>query len=117
MQWLETRAMEDFQDFLTYKIAHVTTGEFQIGKFDEARKIYQEAVSTYGKGFKGAYLLQEKDSERGIAVILWDSEDSMRENEGTEAHKAVLKKMMPLFASTPQTTYYEVVTEIQPSEE
>jgi heme-degrading monooxygenase HmoA len=106
--------MEDFQDFLTHKIAHVTIGEFQLGKFDEARKIYQEAVSTYGSGFKGAYLLQEQGTERGIAVILWDGEDSMKANEGTDAHKAVLRKMMPLFASVPRTTYYEVVTEITP---
>jgi len=106
--------MEDFQDFLTHKIAHVTVGEFQLGKFDEARQIYQEAVGTYGQGFKGAYLLQETGTERGIAVILWDSEESMKANEGTDAHKAVLKKMMPLFADTPRTTYYEVVTEIQP---
>lgn len=106
--------MEDFQDFLTHKIAHVTIGEFQLGKFDTARQIYQEAVSTYGKGFEGAYLLQEAGTERGIAVILWDSEESMRANEGTETHKAVLKKMMPLFADTPRTSYYEVVTEIQP---
>ncbi|MBF2028416.1 MAG: antibiotic biosynthesis monooxygenase [Oscillatoriales cyanobacterium C42_A2020_001] len=108
--------MEDFHDCLTHKIAHVTVGEFQLGKFDEARRIYQEAVSTYGKGFEGAYLLQETGTERGIAVILWDSEQSMKENEGTEAHKTVLKKMMPLFATTPTTTYYEVVTEIQPGE-
>jgi len=106
--------MEDFHDFLTHKIAHVTMGEFQLGKFDEARQIYHEAVSTYGKGFKGAYLLQEKGTERGIAVILWDSEEDMKANEGTDAHKAVLKRMMPLFADTPTTTYYEVVTEIQP---
>ncbi|EKQ68422.1 hypothetical protein OsccyDRAFT_2956 [Leptolyngbyaceae cyanobacterium JSC-12] len=109
--------MEDFHDCLSHKIAHVTVGEFQVGKFDEARKIYQEAVSTYGSGFKGAYLLQEPDTERGMAVILWDSEQSMKENEGTEAHKMVLKKMMPLFATTPVTTYYEVVTEIHPGEE
>lgn len=107
--------MEDFHDFLTHNIAHVTMGEFQLGKFDAARQIYQDAVSTYGKGFKGAYLLQERGTERGMAVILWDSEESMKANEGTEAHKAVLKKMMPLFADTPKTTYYEVVTEIQPT--
>ncbi|NJP11216.1 MAG: antibiotic biosynthesis monooxygenase [Leptolyngbyaceae cyanobacterium RU_5_1] len=108
--------MEDFQDFLTYKVAHVTIGEFQLGKFDQARKLYQEAVSTYGQGFRGAYLLQEKGTERGIAVTLWDSEESMNTNESRDAHRAVLRKMMPLFADTPKTTYYEVVTEIEPVE-
>lgn len=108
--------MEDFQDFLTFNLAHVTIGEFQLGKFDEARQIYQQAVETYGEGFKGAYLLQERGSERGIALIFWDSEASMKANEGTEAHKLILKKMMPLFASTPETVYYDVVTEITPPE-
>lgn len=106
--------MSEFQDFLTHKFAHVTIGEFQPGKFAEAQQLYQEAIATYHEeGFRGAYLLQEKGTERGISVIFWDSEDSMAANEN-EAYKAILRKMAPLFASTPVTTAYEVVSEIQP---
>jgi heme-degrading monooxygenase HmoA len=105
--------MSDFQDFLTRKFAHVTIGEFKAGKFEEAQKIYEEAVSTYGEGFDGAYLLQEKGTEKGISVIFWDSAESMHANI-SEQHKLVLKKMMPLFETTPTDTYYEVVSEILP---
>lgn len=106
--------MSDFQDFLTRKFAHVTIGEFQVGKFEEAKKLYDEAVSTLTQGFKGAYLLQEQGTNRGISVIFWDDEESLQDNL-TDEYRAVLTKMMPLFASTPYTTAYEVVSEIQPT--
>lgn len=105
--------MEDFHDFLTHKLAYVTVGEFKPGKFEEAKKLYDEAVSTYAQGFKGAYLLQEQGTDKGISIIFWDSEESVQVNT-SDAYKAVLKKMTPLFASTPITTSYEVVSEIQP---
>ncbi|HEY9619960.1 MAG TPA: antibiotic biosynthesis monooxygenase [Crinalium sp.] len=105
--------MEDFQDFLTHKCAHVVIGEFKDGKFDEAKRLYDDAVSTYTHGFKGAYLLQEQGTEKGISVIFWDSEESMKENI-SDAYKSVLKKIMPLFASPPTTTFYELVSEIHP---
>jgi heme-degrading monooxygenase HmoA len=104
--------MQDFQDCLNHRVAYVTMGEFQNGKFDEAKQLYDEAIATYGEGFKGAYLLQEPGSDRGISIILWDSEDSMKANL-TDAYKHVLQKMMPLFVHTPTTTTYEVVNEVR----
>ena len=105
--------MSDFQDFLHHAIAQVTIGEFQMGKFEEAQRIYQEAVSTYSDGFRGAYLLREKDTDRGISIILWESEEMMEANN-TMVHQAILKKMAPLFAGKPEMNAYEVVTEILP---
>jgi heme-degrading monooxygenase HmoA len=105
--------MSDFQDFLHHAIAHVVIGEFQSGKFEEAQQIYQEAVSTYSAGFRGAYLLREKDTDRGISIIFWDSEETMHANE-TEPYQAILKKMDPLFDGKPSINSYEVVSEILP---
>lgn len=105
--------MSEFQDFLTHRFAHVTIGEFKPGKFEEAQQIYEEAVSAYGTGFKGAYLLHEKGTDKGISIIFWESEESMREST-TETSKLILKKMMPLFASTPTDTYYELACDILP---
>ena len=107
--------MSDFQDFLTRKFAYVTIGEFQQGKFAEARQLYDEAVSTYAQGFKGACLLQEEGTDKGISITFWESEESMKANIN-DAHKAVLKKMMPLFASPPTTVSYEVVSEVPAAE-
>lgn len=105
--------MSDFQDFLTHSIAHVVIGEFQPGQFEQAQQVYEEAVSTFSDGFRGAYLLREKGTERGISVIFWDNEDKMQASH-TEVYQAILKKMDALFVGKPQNNAYEVVTEILP---
>ena len=105
--------MSDFHDFLKHQFAHVALGEFKPGKFAEAQRLYEEAVATYSQGFKGAYLLRETGTERGISVIFWESQEDMDANQN-EIYKAILKKMAPLFAQAPTTAMYEVVTELQP---
>ncbi|MBE9166561.1 antibiotic biosynthesis monooxygenase [Pleurocapsales cyanobacterium LEGE 06147] len=103
--------MSEFLDFLTHKYAYVAIGEFKPGKFAEAQRLYEKAVSTYTKGFKGAYLLQKPGTDEGIAVIMWDKIDDMEDNQ-TEAYKAILKEMAPLFVTTPNTSFYEICSEI-----
>ena len=105
--------MSDFQDFLKRDYAHITIGEFKPGKFAEAEKLYEEAVAAYGKGFRAAYLLQDPDSNRGISVILWDSLETLTQENQDEVHQAIFKKMAPLFTQLPEAKVYEVVYEKQ----
>ncbi len=105
----------DFQDFLKHQYAHVAIGEFKPGKFDAARHLYEEAVATYTTGFKGAYLLQEPGTDKGISVIFWENVGDM-EASHTEAYQAILKQMAALFVEPPTTAVYELVCEIQPQE-
>jgi len=107
--------MSEFQDFLRRKFAYVAIGEFKSGKFDEAKRLYEEAVSSYEQGFKGSYLLQEPGTDRGISIIFWESASDMEANR-TAAHEDILKKMTPLFAKAPETAFYEVVYDIQPEQ-
>jgi heme-degrading monooxygenase HmoA len=74
--------------------------------------LYEKAVSTYTHGFKGAYLLQEPGTDRGIAIILWESLEDMEANQN-EAYKEILNQMSHLFATTPNTSFYEVCSEIE----
>jgi hypothetical protein len=104
--------VSEFLDFLKHKFAYVALGEFKQGKFEEAKQLYEKAVSTYAEGFQGAYLLQEPGTDKGIAIILWEGVGSMEENR-TEANEAILHQMTPLFAKTPTTAFYEVVSEIK----
>lgn len=104
----------DFHDCLKRQLVHVAIGEFKPGKFCEAQQLYEQAVATYRQGFKGAYLLQEPGTDRGISVIFWDSVDEMDANQAQEQHRAILRKMTPLFVNLPQTAIYEVVAEIAP---
>lgn len=103
--------MSDFHDCLTRKVAQVTIGEFRPGYFEQAQQLYHEAVSTYASGFDGAYLLREGSSDRGISIILWQSEEAMQANQ-TELHNAILQKMAPLFSEPPENRHYDVVSEI-----
>lgn len=109
--------MSEFQDFLRRQYAHVAIGEFKSGKFAEAQALYEQAVGTYRDGFKGAYLLQEPGSDRGISVIFWESVDEMDDNQHKAQHQTILKKMAPLFTHAPTTTIYEVVSELSPASE
>lgn len=102
--------MGDFQDFLTRECVHVAIGEFKPGKFEEAQKLYEEAVSTYNGIFK-AYLLRDPDSDRGLSVIFWDTIEDMQANQG-ETHQKILQKMAPLFTQLPEVGVYEVVCQI-----
>ena len=108
--------MSEFLDFLRHQFAYVAIGEFKPGKFEEAKQLYQRAVSTYAQGFKGAYLLQLPETDKGIAIIFWESVEDMTSNQ-SEAYQEILKQMTPLFAKIPDTDIYEIVSEIKPKEE
>ena len=105
--------MSDFLDCLKHKYAYVAMGEFKPGCFPEARQLYEKAVSTYEQGFEGAYLLQEPGSDRGIAVIFWDSPSDMEAHKDT-VYTQVLAQISHLFAAPPKTGFYEVCSEIMP---
>lgn len=105
--------MQEFSDFLRHNYAYVAIATFKPGKFPEAQKLFEKAVATYSKGFKGAYLMQKPNTDEGIAVILWEKLEDMEENQ-SEAHQKILQEMKHLFASPPETNFYELSTEIKP---
>lgn len=103
--------MTDFDDFLKHKYAFVAIGEFKPGCFSEARQLFEKAVSTYDQGFKGAYLLQEPGTDRGIAIILWDNIENMDEHHSMVYNKT-LAQLSHLYEVPPSTAFYEVCSEI-----
>jgi heme-degrading monooxygenase HmoA len=107
--------MKEFLDFLKHKTAYVAIGEFKSGRFADAQRLYEKAVSTYSEGFKRAYLLQKPGTDEGIAVIVWDKIDDMEANE-SEDYQAIIKEMNTLFAKPPTTCFYEVCSEIKGDE-
>ncbi|NJK37803.1 MAG: antibiotic biosynthesis monooxygenase [Oscillatoriales cyanobacterium RM1_1_9] len=107
--------MSEFLDFLKHQYAYVAVGEFKPGRFDEAEHLFEKAVSTYTKGFKGSYLLQEPGTDRGIAIIFWENIDDMDANH-TAAYDAIMQEMAPLFVKPPHTAFYEVCSEVHPDQ-
>lgn len=105
--------MTEFLDFLKHKYAYVAIGEFKPGKFEEAKQLYEKAISTYKQGFQGSYLLQEPGTDKGIAIIFWDSAEEMEANKN-EVHQEVVKEISPLLVESPTTFFYEVCSTINP---
>lgn len=103
--------MSDFLDCLKHKYAYIAIGEFKPGCFPEARELYEKAVSTYQEGFEGAYLLQEPDSDRGIAVIFWENPSDMDEHHNA-IYTEALERISHLFVAPPKTGFYEVCSEL-----
>ena len=100
--------MSEFMDYLTREYAYVAIGEFKPGKFPEAKALYEKAIASYAEGFKGSYLLQLPGTDKGIAIVFWDSMEAMQASE-TEVHQAIIKQLSHLFATNPNTNVYEVV--------
>jgi heme-degrading monooxygenase HmoA len=107
--------MSEFLDFLKHKYAYVALGEFKPGKLAEAEQMFETIVSTYRQGFKGSYFLQEPGTDRGIAVIFWENIEDMDANK-SEFSEEILHQMKHLFAKPPQTSFYEVHSEIIPQD-
>ena len=107
--------MGEFLDFLKHQYAYVAIGEFKPGRFAEAQRLYEKAVSTYTQGFKGAYLLQKPGTDEGIAIIFWDTQEDMDANQN-EAYQSILEEMAPLFWTKPKTDFYEVCSQVTPGE-
>jgi heme-degrading monooxygenase HmoA len=115
-RFCEERPMSEFLDFLRHQFAYVAIGEFKPGKFEAAEQLFEKAVATYTTGFKGAYLLQLPNTDKGIAIIFWESVEEMAANQ-SEAYQEILKQMAPLFVKIPDTDIYEIVSEIKPKTE
>ena len=105
--------MKEFSDFLRHESAYVATATFKPGKFPEAQKLFEQAVATYTKGFKGAYLFQKPNTDEGIAFILWSKIEDMEDNQN-EAYEKIMQEMKHLYASPPETSFYDVLSEINP---
>ncbi len=102
----------EFLDCLQHKHAYVAIGEFKPGRFAEAQRLYEKAISTYKEGFQGAFLLRKPNSDEGIAVILWKNIEDMEANQ-TDLHRKILEEMGPLFTQPPTTNFYEVCSEVE----
>jgi quinol monooxygenase YgiN len=105
--------MQEFSDFLRHKYTYVAIATFKPGKFSEAQKLFEEAVATYTVGFEGAYLFQKPNTDEGIAFIIWKKVEDMEENQN-DTYQKIMEKMKHLFASPPETDFYELCTEIKP---
>ena len=91
--------------------ARVTTVDCAPGKLDEFVKVYTEStvpVAKQQKGFEGALLLTDPDTNKTIVISLWASAEDMTAGENSGYYKAQIDSRKHLFAGTPVREYFDV---------
>ena len=91
--------------------ARVITSQFKPGKTDEAVALWKDSVAPslkQTKGFKGAYLVGDRKSGKGVAVTLWESEADATAMDTSGQYQKTLAKFGDMFAGTPTREIYEV---------
>lgn len=64
--------------------ARVTTFEGPVERMDEGARQAREQILPAARqmeGFKGMYVLADRESGKALAVTLWESEEAMRASE------------------------------------
>ena len=93
--------------------ARVISSQLVSGKTDEAVSIWTDKVAgvlKQAKGFKGAYLVGDRGTGKGLTITLWESK------EDADAMNAALPQTLALFdglfAAQPSLESYEVLLQV-----
>ena len=95
--------------------ARVTLTQILPDKMDQATAIYRDSVVPAGqqqKGFKGALLLANHGTGRGISITMWESEADMIAGESSGYYQQQLAKFKDVFGAPPVREQYEVTVQV-----
>lgn len=91
--------------------ARVTFTQVDLNKFDETIGLYRDSVIPAAKSqkdYRGAYLLTDRKTGKGISMTIWDSEEEAIVNEQSGYYQAQLGKFKDFFTAPPVREGYEV---------
>lgn len=93
------------------RVVHV---QVQVGKVDEATKIFRDSVipaAKQQKGFRSATMLVDAASGKGMAVTLWETEGDLKAGEASGYYQEQLAKFAPIFTAPPTREVFEVAAQ------
>ena len=91
--------------------ARAVNVQFQSGKVDEANQIVKDAIVPAlkeQKGFKGQFLLVQRDTGKAISLNLWDTEADLTAFESSQLYGELMGKLAAVLAGPPAGERYEV---------
>ena len=96
--------------------ARVTLAKLQPGKVDELLQFLGENVvpaAQAQQGFKGLLLLTDDNTNKGIAIALWETEADMAASEASDGYYTVqLARGTHFFAAPPVREAYQVPIQV-----
>ena len=91
--------------------ARITIVQMKEDKVDEAINIYKDnvvPVSKTQKGYKGSYLLTDRDTGKGMSITIWDTEEDAVANEQSGYYQEQVSRFKDVFKAPPVREGYEV---------
>ena len=91
--------------------ARVVSAQGRIDKFNEAIRVWKEKDITLMdsvKGYRGAYLLTDREAGKAISITLWDSKKDSIADEQSALHQTQLDMYKDLLIGEPVAQHYEV---------
>ena len=95
--------------------ARLTIAQMKPGSLDETIEIFDKSITPAmkeQKGLRGAYLLTDSKTNKGISISLWDSEEDAIANEQSGYYQEQIAKFAPIFAAPPVMEHYEVSVQV-----
>lgn len=91
--------------------ARATIVQILPSKVDEAVDLYRDSVvpaARQQKGFKGVYLLTDRNTGKGISITLWETVADMTAGENSGYYQQQLAKFKDVFGAPPAREASEV---------
>jgi len=91
--------------------ARLTIVQIAIDKLDDTKKLFEESVipaAKSQKGYRGAYLLTDSNTGKGVSIAFWDSEEDLIAGEDSGYYQEQLGKFKDYFTTPPVREIYEV---------
>ncbi len=91
--------------------ARLTIVQMKTDKMDETIKIFEDSVvpaAKSQKGSRGAYLLTDRKTGKGISISLWDSEEDAIANEQSGYYQEQVGRFKDFFTAPPVQEGYDV---------
>jgi len=91
--------------------ARLTTVQMKRDKIDEGVKIFEQSViptAKAQKGYRGAYLLTDRKTGKGVSIALWDSEQDIVASEESGYYQEQLSKFKDTMVAPSVREVYEV---------
>jgi heme-degrading monooxygenase HmoA len=84
--------------------ARAVNVQFQSGKVDEASHIVRDAIVPVlkeQKGFKGQFLLTQRDTGKAISINLWETKADLTAFESSPLYHELMGKLAGILAWPP----------------
>lgn len=96
--------------------ARATLAQLHPGQVDELVQFLRDNVvpaAQAQQGFKGLLLLTDEDTNKGIAIALWETEAAMAASEASDGYYTVqLARGAHFFAAPPVRETYQLTLQV-----